>query len=118
MVKVVFPHFEDKNLDRWMAAPRPVQSVVGIRSGDAKELDLSEALKRFHIASIKSLANRLVISKTFAFIYTPRKNEANANNTVVTGNDRDGLFNVSETRNTIKTMQRILTLKGEVSLYC
>lgn len=70
MVKVVFPHFEDKNLDRWMAAPRPVQSVVGIRSGDAKELDLSEALKRFHIASIKSLANRLVISKNFAFIFT------------------------------------------------
>ena len=79
-------------------------------------------LIKLHIITRKLLEKTLILSvclqSTFAFIYTPRKNEANANNTVVTGNDRDGLFNVSETRNTIKTMQRILTLKGEVSLYC
>jgi len=58
MVKVVFPHFEDKSLDRWMAAPGPVQTVGGVRVGTSKEVDLSEALKRFHIASNKNLANR------------------------------------------------------------
>lgn len=56
---VVFPHFEDKNLELWMARPRSVQNGGGARTDDTnvREVDLSEALKNFHIASRQVAAN-------------------------------------------------------------
>ncbi len=56
---VVLPHFDDKNLDRWMAKPRPVQNGGGLPTGDNfnQAVDLSEALKNFHIASRQAAAN-------------------------------------------------------------
>ena len=51
---VVFPHFDDKNLDRWMASPKSNPGSGGIRT----EADLSEALKKFHITSCQAAASR------------------------------------------------------------
>ena len=51
---VVFPHFDDKNLDRWMASPKSNPGIGGIRT----EADLSEALKKFHITSCQAAASR------------------------------------------------------------
>ena len=45
---LVFPHFEDKSLDRWMMVPKSGSSQV--QPGGASQ-DLAEALQRFHIAS-------------------------------------------------------------------
>jgi len=61
---VVLPHFDDKNLDRWMAKPRPVQNGGGLPTGDNfnQAVDLSEALKNFHIASRQAAAITILSS--------------------------------------------------------
>lgn len=57
-MKFVFPHFEDKNLDRWMMAPKHQVAVPVVQQGGVsrpnQDLALSEALQRFHIASCKT----------------------------------------------------------------
>jgi hypothetical protein len=53
MLKIVFPYFDDNNLDRWMK-----QTVSSAEAGavgqQQSELVLAEALQKFHIASCQS----------------------------------------------------------------
>jgi hypothetical protein len=73
-MKFVFPHLEDKNLDRWVMKTKPTgvstptlksnvtlsssSSVGGTSRAGRQDLDLAEALQRFHIASCKTIPNR------------------------------------------------------------
>jgi hypothetical protein len=53
-MKFVFPHFEEKNLDRWTMASRDPPMLQGGVSRPSQDLVLAEALQRFHIASSKN----------------------------------------------------------------